>query len=163
MALVKQAMIAVTAAVIFALVYGEGVDPNCLGCLCEASTKCNASTACHTPYPGAYFCGPFLISWAYWADADKPIIEGDNADKQGAFERCVQDLYCGAETVRRYMAKFLNIDCNGDGTVDCLDYAHIHMMGGYGCKDPSVRTTDFYKVFENCWDVVNAASSPSAT
>lgn len=55
------------------------------------------------------------------------------------------------------------IDCNGDGTVDCLDYAHIHMMGGYGCKDPSVRTTDFYKVFENCWDVVNAASSPSAT
>lgn len=32
-----------------------------------------------------------------------------NAFSLAAFESCVQDLYCGAETVRRYMAKFLDV------------------------------------------------------
>ncbi|XP_063608224.1 uncharacterized protein LOC134782612 isoform X2 [Penaeus indicus] len=149
MAFVKQAMIAVTAAVIFALVYGEGVDPNCLGCLCEASSQCNATTACHTPYPGAYFCGPFLISWAYWADADKPIIAGDNPEHKGAFERCVQDLYCGAETVRRYMAKFLK-DCDGDGANKCIDVVRTHKFGRGDCARTIQQEDRFWSQYQEC-------------
>ncbi|KAK7060662.1 hypothetical protein SK128_018827, partial [Halocaridina rubra] len=62
---------------------GQNVDPNCLGCICEASTRCNVSVGCHTPYAGAYFCGPFLISWAYWADAGKPVLQNDDPEKRG--------------------------------------------------------------------------------
>ncbi|XP_066966294.1 lysozyme 2-like isoform X1 [Macrobrachium rosenbergii] len=160
MSLIKTAIVCVTAAVIFALVQGQGsVQPNCLGCICEASTQCNVSVGCHTPYAGAYFCGPFLISWAYWADAGKPVIQNDDPNRQGAFENCVNDLYCSAETVRQYMGKFAtNGDCNEDGQVDCTDFAQMHRMGGYGCRDPSIRTTDFYKRFETCWKVVQAAT-----
>ncbi|XP_042874738.1 lysozyme-like isoform X2 [Penaeus japonicus] len=148
MALIKQAMIA-DKAVIFALVYGEEVDPNCLGCLCEASTKCNVSTACHVPYPGAYFCGPFLISWAYWADAGKPIIDGDNVERKGAFESCVQDLYCGAETVRRYMAKFLD-DCDGNGVVTCIDVIRTHKLGRDGCNGVISQGDKFWAQYQTC-------------
>jgi hypothetical protein len=31
------------------------------------------------------------------------------------------------------MKKFKQ-DCNGDGIINCLDYAAIHKLGGYGCK-----------------------------
>lgn len=27
-------------------------------------------------------------------------------------------------------------DCNGDGRIDCRDYAAIHRLGGYGCSAP---------------------------
>ena len=61
----------------------SGQSPNCLGCLCEASTGCNATVACNTPYAGAYFCGPFVISWAYWSDAGKPVLQNDDPEKRG--------------------------------------------------------------------------------
>lgn len=48
-------------------------------------------------------------------------------------------------------------DCNGDGKIDCIDFAYMHRLGGYGCKDPSMNSTDFYKRFDTCWRVVQAA------
>lgn len=33
-------------------------------------------------------------------------------------------------------------DCNHDGVIDCLDYASIHKLGGYGCSAP---LDQFYK------------------
>lgn len=26
-------------------------------------------------------------------------------------------------------------DCNQDGVIDCMDYAAIHKLGGYGCNE----------------------------
>lgn len=39
---------------------------------------------------------------------------------------------CAEAAVRGYMAKWAS-DCNGDGKVDCLDYAAIHKVsvGGF--------------------------------
>lgn len=162
----KTALLTVTAALVVTLVYGQtvedGVGNNCLGCMCEAASQCNATSGCFTPYAGAYFCGPFHISWAYWADAGKPVIKNDNPDRKGAFENCVEDLYCAAETVRLYMRKFGTdpgkSDCNNDGIVDCRDYAYMHILGGYNCKDPAMANTTFIKRFETCWKVVQAAT-----
>ncbi|KAK4292134.1 hypothetical protein Pmani_035080 [Petrolisthes manimaculis] len=174
MSLIKATLLALTAATIFTFVYAAKlpnaqvpeqyvVQPNCLGCLCEASTNCNVTQGCHVPYAGAYFCGPFLISWAYWSDAGKPVITNDNPDRKGAFENCVNDLYCAAQTVRNYMANFSDItDCNGDGVLDCVDFAYIHNNGGFNCKDRSIITTSFYKNFDTCWNVVRAATAPIA-
>ncbi|XP_069189563.1 invertebrate-type lysozyme-like isoform X1 [Procambarus clarkii] len=135
-----------------------------MGCLCEASTSCNATSPCHTPPGGGYFCGPFLISFPYWTDAGKPVLKGDDPNVKGAFENCVLDLYCAAKTVRQYMKKFasggagVSADCNGDGVVNCVDFAYMHMLGGFGCHDSSMLGTAFFKRFDNCWKVVEAAS-----
>ena len=57
------------------------VPEDCLGCLCQASTKCNLTVPC-TSGP-QYLCGPFLISWAYWADAGKFVLANDDPDRKG--------------------------------------------------------------------------------
>merc|ERR1712108_123776 len=36
----------------------NGLSDNCIGCICEASTRCNATTKCIS---GGSFCGPFLL------------------------------------------------------------------------------------------------------
>lgn len=154
MSLIKTAITCVTAAVVFVLVNGQAnlniaVDPNCLGCLCEASTQCNVSEGCHTPYPGGYFCGPFLISWVYWADAGKPIIQNDDPSRKGAFENCVNDLYCAAETVRRYMKKFAE-DCTGDGQVTCDDITRIHKLGYTTCTQGINSNDKFWLSYQQC-------------
>lgn len=39
-------------------------------------------------------------------------------------------------------------DCNGDGVVNCYDYAAIHKFGGYGCSSP---LPDWYRSrFDQC-------------
>lgn len=140
-------------AVGLSVVYGQGtVAPDCLGCICEASSACNATVGCHVPYAGAYFCGPFLISWAYWADAGKPVLQNDNPDVKGAFENCVNDLYCAAETVRLYLAKFSS-DCNGDGATTCADYALLHKLGGYECS-ANIADQEYWTGYLRCSQVV---------
>lgn len=123
------------------------VDANCLGCMCEAATRCNASTACHNS-GGGYFCGPFHISWAYWADAGKPVLLHDDPNRLGAFEDCAKDLYCSATVVRQYMKKFAK-DCDGDGVVTCKDYVRLHKLGRQGCTVPLPQDR-FTTQFEEC-------------
>ena len=50
----------------------------CLGCICEAASNCNRSLGCDGDV-----CGLFRITWAYWADAGKPVIAQDNANAEG--------------------------------------------------------------------------------
>lgn len=59
------------------------VPEDCLGCLCQASSGCNLTTPCTTGHQ--YLCGPFLISWAYWADAGKFVLANDNPDRKGGW------------------------------------------------------------------------------
>ena len=61
----------------------DAVAADCLGCLCEASTSCNSTIGCTSAPPGGYFCGPFLISRAYWVDAGKPVLGGDDPERAG--------------------------------------------------------------------------------
>lgn len=39
-------------------------------------------------------------------------------------------------------------DCNGDGQVDCYDYAALHRLGGYGCRANLDQA--FRDKFHNC-------------
>jgi len=54
------------------------VSELCLGCICEAASNCNRSLGCNGDV-----CGLFRITWAYWADAGKPVIAQDNPNADG--------------------------------------------------------------------------------
>uniref|UniRef100_A0A182N275 lysozyme n=1 Tax=Anopheles dirus TaxID=7168 RepID=A0A182N275_9DIPT len=107
----------------------DPVTDVCLSCICEASSGCDASLRCNGDV-----CGMFRITWAYWADAGKPVQQGDSPDSQNAYANCANEPYCAARTVQGYMRKF-GQDCNGDGTIDCFDHAIVHKLGGYNCKN----------------------------
>lgn len=106
------------------------LSQTCLGCICEAASGCNATLGCD-----GSVCGPFRITWGYWADAGKPTLNNEPNTNDGAYPRCVNDLYCASRAVQGYMTKF-GQDCNGDGKVDCDDFLRIHRLGGYGCSGP---------------------------
>lgn len=42
------------------------------------------------------------------------------------------DPQCAASTIQNYMKRY-KTDCNSDGQINCLDYAAIHKLGGFGC------------------------------
>lgn len=41
-------------------------------------------------------------------------------------------------------------DCNGDGLVDCDDFAAIHKLGPHQCRSEAVISTDYWKNYEQC-------------
>merc|ERR1711928_3484 len=57
------------------------VPEDCLGCLCQASTGCNMTMSCTGG--SQYLCGPFLISWPYWADGGKFVLTDDDPQRLG--------------------------------------------------------------------------------
>lgn len=114
----------------------------CLGCICEAASNCNRTLGCTGDV-----CGLFRITYPYWLDANKPVIPLDNPQDAGAYTRCTQDAVCAAEAVKNYMSKFAQ-DCNSDGAVNCLDYAAIHRLGGYGCQAPI--EPEYVRRFNEC-------------
>ncbi|XP_059475803.1 lysozyme-like [Neocloeon triangulifer] len=120
----------------------------CLGCVCEATTRCNLNYNCTQG-----LCGPMLISEPYWFDAGRPVIDGDNTNWSGAFHRCVTDPVCAGATVRKYMAKYRQ-DCNGDGRIDCDDFGRLHYYGGYKCQK-RIEGTQYWRQFMECRAATN--------
>ena len=59
----------------------------CLGCICEAASGCNVTIGCDESV-----CGPFRITWGYWADAGKPTLN-DNAKENGSYVLCIMISY----------------------------------------------------------------------
>ncbi|GAB1869306.1 lysozyme [Camponotus japonicus] len=108
----------------------EPVSQVCLACICEVATGCNTTIGCSGP-----LCGPYAITWGFWTDAGTPTLNNEPNDTDGAYSRCVNDLYCAARTIQGYMAKF-NQDCTGNGVIDCDDYLRIYRLGAYGCTAP---------------------------
>lgn len=102
----------------------------CLGCICEAISNCNRTLTCVGDV-----CGLFRITWAYWSDGGKPTQNSESPDTQLAYPNCVNEPFCAARAVQGYMHKF-GQDCNGDGVINCYDFAAIHKYGGYGCNQP---------------------------
>ncbi|KAI7685364.1 Lysozyme 3 [Sarcoptes scabiei] len=130
-------------------------DRRCLDCMCLASSGCKPNIKCHNVANGGYFCGPYQISWAYWADAGKPGDAGFAND----FETCLNKKSCAESTVRGYMAKWGN-DCNADGRVDCFDFAAIHKTGPGNCQQKWLYESKYWKEFNRCYLQSNP-SSPS--
>ncbi|XP_020277533.1 lysozyme-like [Pseudomyrmex gracilis] len=103
------------------------VSRACIGCICEVSSGCNTTIGCSESV-----CGPFAITWGYWADAGKPTLNGEPSTSSDAYPRCVNDPYCAARAIQGYMAKYAQ-DCTGNGVVDCEDYLRVHRLGAGAC------------------------------
>ncbi|XP_019877370.1 lysozyme [Aethina tumida] len=123
------------------------VSQQCLSCICEAISSCNVTAGCT-----GNVCGAFRLSWGYWADAGKPTLSDDNPEAAEAYKNCALDANCASATVQGYMNKFQQ-DCNGDGKVDCDDYALIHIVGGYGCVGASLPDAHG-KRYKQCKDIL---------
>lgn len=116
----------------------------CLRCLCEGLTQCDLTRGCQNEY-----CGPFYLSRIYWADAGKVTFPDDSPDRVNAFQDCAKDYPCATRIVTNYMIKYAR-DCNDDGVVDCLDYAHIHMLGGPACSSTPLTAQEFLRRYKKC-------------
>lgn len=112
-------------------------------CICEASSGCNMNTKC--PNKDAN-CGPYKIDYAYWYDSGYPNYTGEDDD----FQNCAKDKECSETSVRQYLDKFEK-DCNKDLTIDCLDYASIHVRGPESCNDNSMYESKYWKTFTECY------------
>ncbi|XP_074031979.1 lysozyme [Leptinotarsa decemlineata] len=123
------------------------VTQQCLGCICEAISACNTSRIC-----SGDVCGPFRLTWAYWADSGKPTVSGESPESPTAYANCAIDLRCSALSVQGYMNRFQQ-DCNGDNKIDCDDFASIHKIGGYGCKG-SVMPEPYGERYRQCKRIV---------
>ncbi|GLH12972.1 I-type lysozyme [Gryllus bimaculatus] len=60
---------------------------------------------------------------------------------------CAQVYKCASLIVTQYMNKLAK-DCNGDGRVNCDDFAMSHHNGGYSCHLPLNRTAAGQKYLE---------------
>ena len=56
---------------------GGSVTNNCIGCICEASTRCDTNVTCIN---NGFLCGPFYISKPFWIDAGRCVQPGDNPE-----------------------------------------------------------------------------------
>ncbi|XP_018332491.1 invertebrate-type lysozyme 3 [Agrilus planipennis] len=127
------------------------VNQACLGCLCEAISGCDLNKKC-----SGDVCGPFQMTWPYWADGGKPTINKESPDSPTAYANCANDPYCAALAVQGYMSKYQQ-DCNGDGKIDCDDFAAIHKIGGYGCRGV-VLPDPYNSRYQQCKKIVGGAT-----
>ncbi|XP_043276197.1 invertebrate-type lysozyme 3-like [Venturia canescens] len=123
----------------------QNIDQVCFGCICQAASDCDTSSGCV-----GEVCGPFRITWAYWADSGKPTLNNEPPTNDGAWTRCVNDAVCASRAVQGYMNKYAQ-DCNGDGVINCDDYVRIHRFGGYGCSAP--LDPKYENVYRSCMAV----------
>ncbi|XP_017024388.1 lysozyme 2 [Drosophila kikkawai] len=124
------------------VVTNKPVTEDCLDCLCETMSGCNASAICVN---GA--CGIFRITWGYWVEGGKITLPGDTALSDDAFTNCVNDPHCAADTIQSYMFKH-GQDCNRDEEINCLDYGALHKLGNLGCQGQ--LPFPFANVFNRC-------------
>ncbi|XP_021918553.1 lysozyme-like isoform X2 [Zootermopsis nevadensis] len=123
---------------------GGAVSDLCLTCLCEAASQCDLKFRCDHDV-----CGPFKIIRDYWIDGGS--LGG------GGWETCAMDTQCAVNTVRGYMSKYKK-DCDGDGEVDCQDYARMHKLGGVGCvNEPGEDFLKFKRDLDTCLAEVNTS------
>nr|CAD7571201.1 unnamed protein product [Timema californicum] len=125
------------------LVQGETKPVNdlCLGCICEAVSNCNRSFTC-----AGDVCGLFRITWAYWSDAGKPVLQQDHPDNQDAYVRCVTDPFCAARAVQGYMTKFSKPEFQSNiqpgSPIAKMEPGSLAAVA-FGTRVPSVCTKDY--------------------
>ncbi|KAK0179466.1 hypothetical protein PV327_005216 [Microctonus hyperodae] len=123
------------------------IPQQCFGCICEASSHCDLKAGCRGDV-----CGPFSITWGYWADGGKPTLNNEKPDAPSAYANCVNDVGCAARTVQGYIDRYAQ-DCNGDGVMNCDDYVRLHRLGGYGCNGPI--DPKYMESYQSCMKYVN--------
>uniref|UniRef100_A0A1V1FYT8 lysozyme n=1 Tax=Reticulitermes speratus TaxID=60591 RepID=A0A1V1FYT8_9NEOP len=105
----------------------DPVSTECLQCICEATSNCDFNIGCS---PNT--CGPYAMTWGYWNDGQRPVLDQDSSYADGAYTRCANDKWCAERAVQNYMLRYGH-DCNGDEEITCYDYAAIHRSGSNNC------------------------------
>ncbi|KAM8712274.1 hypothetical protein ACLKA7_012746 [Drosophila subpalustris] len=123
-------------------VVNKPVTEDCLECLCETSSGCNATKICVN---GA--CGIFRITRGFWVEGGQLTLPNDTTLSENAFTNCVNDPFCAADTIQNYMFKH-GQDCNGDELVNCEDYGAMHKLGNLNCRGELPYS--FAKIFNRC-------------
>lgn len=118
------------------------VSTQCLQCICVGSSQCDINIGC-----GPNTCGPYAITWGYWNDGGRPVLDGDSPSSDGAYMRCANDMACAERAVQNYMLRYGH-DCNGDEEVTCYDFAAIHRSGSYNCG--AQLDNDYVNKLMNC-------------
>lgn len=139
------------------------VTEDCLECLCETTSGCDAKAICVN---GA--CGIFRITLGFWKEGGQLTLSNETTLTQTgklimmstclfvylnsskyftAFTDCVNDPHCAADTIQNYMYKY-GQDCNRDGKIDCLDFGALHKMGNLACQKDMPYF--FAKQFNEC-------------
>lgn len=88
------------------------VGLNCLECLCQASSNCNHVGCCNNKGCEGAYCGPYLLSWGYWADGGQP---GNGAN----YLSCANNRTCAELAVQGYMNKWNKV---GKKSIQTLFY-----------------------------------------
>ena len=70
---------------------GGSVTNNCIGCICEASTRCDTNVTCIS---NGFLCGPFYISKPFWIDAGRCVQPGDNPENPDGKKSLLFTVYC---------------------------------------------------------------------
>ncbi|XP_001360782.4 lysozyme 3 [Drosophila pseudoobscura] len=123
-------------------VENKPVTEDCLECLCETMSGCNATAICVN---GA--CGIFRITEGYWVEGGKLTLPDETPLSNRAFINCVNQPLCAANTIQSYMYKH-GQDCNGDDHIDCLDFGALHKLGNLKCRGELPYI--YAKVFNSC-------------
>ena len=69
---------------------GGSVTNNCIGCICEASTRCDTNVTCIN---NGFLCGPFYISKPFWIDAGRCVQPGDNPENPDGKKSLLNGFY----------------------------------------------------------------------
>ncbi|XP_014219639.1 lysozyme-like [Copidosoma floridanum] len=134
-----------------AFVYGEEqgeITQACLGCICDAASGCNTTIGCTGDV-----CGPFRITKIYWTDGGKPSIDGESDGDDSGLVISLFIVYKNNHD--EILKNIVQWDCNGDGTIDCNDYARIHHLGGFGCTGALDET--YENTFTYCHNIFKEA------
>ncbi|XP_043204422.1 uncharacterized protein LOC122371794 [Amphibalanus amphitrite] len=124
------------------------VTPECIGCICVATSGCNLSPGLNAS--GAL--GPFGITLPYFEDArigDEPDFSDET------HESCAGDPFCAALTIRKYMERNAR-DCDGDDRLTCADFARIHRYGAPDCS-LTADTSGYWRRFQDCVQIYTSA------
>ncbi|VVC30741.1 EF-Hand 1, calcium-binding site,Destabilase [Cinara cedri] len=123
----------------------QTITEDCFKCIVVSISLNNGNLTC-----GGDLCGLFGITRAYWADSGKPVVQKDDPNDNYAYSRCAKDPACAKEATNSYLTRFAQ-DCNGDGFIDCSDYASIHKLGGYNCSAPldNAYKNKYYSCYKN--------------
>ena len=83
-----------------------------------------------------------------------------NTQSVVAMERCLTDLACSMKVMRSFANSDLVSDCDGDGLMNCDDFAMAHHLGEIGCKEPAKRAayknSRLYERYKACKNSVLA-------
>lgn len=124
--------------------------PECLQCICHASSLCDFKLQCRTTRTGSLLCGPYYMTLNYWKDAGQFGPDLDARKTTNLFRTCATEKECADKTVTSYMRRYVK-DCDQDGEITCFDYARIHTAGPGGCSKNDFLTTRYWKNFQQCY------------